>query len=159
MADPLSIAASIGAILHISNNIIQIIGDVKDASVERLQLRNEISSASVLLQALERRIDEAKTGAVQLPIIDALAKSGGPLDRMKKLLDTIGEKVAATGKLRNVKSALAWPLQTKDVQIMLAEVQRYNSYFVLALQNDSTSVAQGFSLITCFCSPSLVDCL
>ena len=140
MAEAFGIAASIGSIVHISRKIIEVIDDVKDASIERLRLRDEISKAAVLIQALGYRIDEARSGGLQLPTADALVNSGGLPDQLKKLLDTISEKVAYTGRLRSFKSALTWPLQKKDTQQMLAEVQRYNSYFMLALQNDAMSV-------------------
>ena len=137
MAEAFGVAASIGSILHISKKIIEIIDEVKDASIERLQLRHEISSAAVLIQALGYRVDEATSGGLPLPTVDALANSGGPLDQLKKLLDTISEKVAYIDRLRSFKSALAWPLQKKDTHEMLAEVQRYKLYFMLALQNDN----------------------
>ena len=140
MAEAFGVAASIVAILHISRKIIEFIDEVKDASVERLQLRIEISSAAVLIQGLGFRIDEAKSEGLQLPAIDAFVKIGGPLDQLKKLLNTFSERVAHTDKLRNFKSALKWPLQKKDTREMLAKVQRYNSYILLALQNDNMSV-------------------
>ena len=140
MAEAFGIAGSIVAIVHISRKIIEFIDEVKDASVERLLLRNEISSAASLIEGLGHRVDKAGNGGPQLPAVDALVKSGGPLDQLKKLLDTFAERLAHIDKLRSFKSALTWPLQKKDTQEMLARVQRYNSYILLALQNDHTSV-------------------
>lgn len=137
MAEAFGVAASIGSIVHISRKIIEVMDDVKDASIERLQLRNEISSAAVLIQALGYRVHEATSGGLQLPTVEAFVNRGGPLDHLKKLLDTIAEKVAYTDGLRSIKSALAWPLQKKDTHEMLAEVQRYDSHILVALQNDN----------------------
>jgi hypothetical protein len=53
MADPLSISASITALLQLTSRVVQYINSVKDASKECFRIRDEISSASFLLYMLK----------------------------------------------------------------------------------------------------------
>lgn len=59
MADPLGISISIIAVLQLTSTVVQYMNDVKDATQERLRLRDEISSASWTLYMLRERLDQA----------------------------------------------------------------------------------------------------
>lgn len=56
--DPLSVTASIVAILHLTVKVGESLNDAKDASTDRSQFMTEISNLSNLLVALLSRLDE-----------------------------------------------------------------------------------------------------
>jgi hypothetical protein len=60
MADPLSISASIIAVLQLSGTIIEYLNDVKGASEDRYRLLNEVASISGLLYFLKDRATQSQ---------------------------------------------------------------------------------------------------
>ena len=140
MAEVVGIVSSILAILEASKKIVGFLDDAKHASVERNRLHIEILSAVTWLGALKTKVEESKAGGPELSTLESLAMPDGLLVEMQKLLDSIARKLNLTDGHRSLKGALIWPFDKKEIQEMISTVQRYNSCFVLALQNDSMFV-------------------
>lgn len=96
MADPLSISASIIAVLQLAGTVIQYINDVKEAPRERLNLRDEISSASWTLHMLGERLGQADPDPIWFSSIQSLEGPAGPINQYKQLLDQIGFQASST---------------------------------------------------------------
>lgn len=144
MADPLSISASIIAVLQLTSVVAKYLKDVKGGAGDRLRLREEIRSAVALLEMLKDRIeddddeDEGDGGDMSAwrDSVQQLAVSDGPLDQFKKSLERLVKKLVPTGTFQNLKKSLAWPFDKKDVDENLRSIERQKSLFSLALEND-----------------------
>ena len=141
MADPLSISASITALLQLTSSIVKYINDAQDASKEQIRLRDDISSASWSLYMLKERLGEANGELVSHHSITLLGGPDGPVTKFRQLLEDLSAKLTPkTGKshrLAKAGKALAWPFQKEEVKDLLSAVERQKSLFHLALQNDS----------------------
>lgn len=141
MADPLSITASIIAILDLSSGVLKYLHEVKDAPKERVRLRDDLSSAYLALSMLKERLEETEKDTSSLSSIQLLGGQDGPINRFKRLLEPLSAKLMPKdGKMKTVREAgraIAWPFESQEVKAMLNEMERQKSLFHLALQNDS----------------------
>lgn len=150
--DPVSVIASIIAILQATASVVQYINDVKDSRQERISLRNEISSASWPLHMLhdrivqeQKRLDADDDGADEswLSSVLILGTAGGPLEQFKIVLDELERKIAPPGRkgkgktMQTLGKMLTWPFQKDDIERYLRMIERQKSTFYLALQNDN----------------------
>jgi hypothetical protein len=87
--DPLSVTASVIAILQLTGEVIKYLNDVKDAPKECQQCTIETSNLQNLLINLRYRLEQGQTGdpwftAVRTPNIEH-----GPLDQYKQVLEQL----------------------------------------------------------------------
>ena len=136
MADPLCISASIIAVLQLTSTVVQYINDVKDASEERLRIRDEISSTSFLLYMLKDRIQQARSGELWLSSVQSLDVPNGPLDQFRRALEQLASRLAPSKGLRKIRKALVWPFQREEIKEILSTIERQKLLFDLTLQND-----------------------
>jgi hypothetical protein len=136
MADPLSISAGIIAVLQLTSTVVQYLNGVKDASEERLRIRDEITSASFLLYMLRDRAEQASLGEAWLSTVISLSVPKGPLEQFKRALERLATRLAPTKKLEKIERALRWPFQREEIKDILSTIERQKSLFDLALQND-----------------------
>ncbi|KAI4215997.1 MAG: hypothetical protein LQ351_001493 [Letrouitia transgressa] len=147
MADPLSITASILAVLQLSSEVLRYLHEVKDAPQERVRLRDDLSSACLALSMLKERLEETEKDMSSLSSVQLLGGQDGPINRFKRLLELLSAKLMPKdGKMKTVREvsrAVAWPFKSQEVKAMLGETERQKSLFHLALQNDTTITSGG----------------
>ena len=134
MADPLSITASIVAVIQISSVVLKSLGDIKDTTHDLRRLRTEIDNLqSVLLPALDRltKVREEKPATVQL------LSARGPLEEFRMLLEHLKKKLAPVAGLNKARRAVTWQFQKGEVISILGTIERQKSLFVLALQTET----------------------
>jgi hypothetical protein len=136
MADPLSITASIVALLQLSDSVVRYINEVKEAGQERLKISAEISGTSVLVRMLGERIEEEESNPAWFPTIKSLGLPNGPFEQFKQALQCIESKMAPSKGLAKVGKALAWPFKKDEIGKLLNTLERLKSLFHLALEND-----------------------
>jgi hypothetical protein len=136
MADPLSISASIVAILQLTSTIVQYLNDVKDASKECLRIRDEISSTSFLLYMLKDRAEHAQAGDDSSSMVRSLNVPNGPLKQFKETLERLTACLAPVHGPKGIGKAVSWPLKKTEVKDILGKIERQKLLFSLALQND-----------------------
>jgi hypothetical protein len=154
MADPLSITASIVAVLQIAGTVVTYLNDVKDASSDRNQILVELSLTRGLLFSLKDLAerpppymanswskdgnDDAEAEAWDAAI-SKLGGLRGPLEQYRSTLDKLATKLAPSagnGLSRRVGKALTWPFVRKEVDDTLKTMERLKSLIVLVLQRD-----------------------
>jgi hypothetical protein len=145
MADPLSISASITAVLQLSGKLIEYLNSVKGASEDRQRLLNEITSISGLLYFLKDRAAQSQSGDSWSSTLKSLSRPKGALEQFKFALQRLTLKLAPVVGWWNAGNAVAWPFQKVEVKEILASIERYKSLFSLALQNDHMCVSQLYS--------------
>jgi len=131
--DPLSISASLAALLQLSAVVVKYLSDVKDAPDDRKRLLFEVSNIKGLLSTLQ---DLAQPGETWLETVRSLNAPNGPLQQCWSLLKCLDEKLAPVVGLNKVRKALAWPFQKGEIKDILCTIERLKTLFGLALQND-----------------------
>lgn len=141
MSDPLSITASIVAVLQLSTVAIQHLKDTRHGSVDKVRLRDELRHCVPLLEMLKDRIEDqgehvpGEAGALNPASMASLITPDGPIAKFKGLLEDLVEKLNPKGKKTRLAQPLTWPFDKKDVLEMLGTMERLKSHFSLIMQN------------------------
>jgi hypothetical protein len=136
MGDPLSVSASIVAVLQLTGTVVQYLKDVKEAPKDRQRILSELSVASGILYLLRDLAERPQYGDAWSVTIRSLNVPNGPLDQFKLALELLTSKLAPVNGLKKMRKALAWPFQKTEIQIVISMIERQKSIFNLALQND-----------------------
>ena len=160
MAEGLGLAASIIAVLQITNSVISVCYDysaaVQGTSWELPQVRAEMESLRDILQALESLAKQAEfTNSVAGTRLPTLSLLMGPdsllqncfheVERLEKRLKSPSWSDGFGPRRKALIQALRWPLKEAETKKALENISRFKSTLVLALSADST-YATGFRL-------------
>jgi hypothetical protein len=134
MADPLSIAASIAALLDLAGKVMGYINDTKDASEDQRRLREELVSTTGVLFFLKYKAEKPSDDGISARTFESLDGPNGPLEQFKSALERLAAKLnPAQGSTQKVKNRLMWPFQKAEVQEILNLMERQKSSFNLAI--------------------------
>ena len=142
MADPLSVTASIIAVLQLTASVVRYLNAVRGAAEERAKLVTEIGSTAGILHILKDLSDRDADSESQLAATRSLCVSGGPLDNFKAALNEIAAKVSRGKRINNTVMGFIWPFQKGEIKEILARLERQKSLFGLALQGDEIGITQ-----------------
>jgi hypothetical protein len=145
--DGLSNAASIIAVIQLTGNIATIcggyIGAVKNAEKDIKSLQKTVEDFMVVLNGLSdllKGLDGGKLSTsrkLDSPISECLSELKALEERLRprekwKIMRVLGRLL----RLR----ALKWPLESKEIEKVINNLERYKGLFSLTLQVDQTSV-------------------
>ncbi len=139
MSDPLSITASLIAVLQLSAEATKYLKDVKHGSTDRVRLRDELRNATCLLEMLKDRVEDSEdTSSQELKptACSFLTAPDGPLSLFKSLLEDIIAKLVPRDRLKRIAQPVTWPFDKRDVSGMLDALERLKSHFTLIMQNE-----------------------
>lgn len=136
MTDPLSVTASLIAVLQLSAVVVTYLKDVKDAGSDRAKLLVEISSTKGVLETLDCVAKEDDNP-------DRLSVLKDPLASYDSLLKRLEKALAPSHGVRKLGKALKWPFDKPEVRQLLLELERCKSLFSLALHTDQHKLTQG----------------
>lgn len=134
--DPLSVTASIIAILQLSGKVLGYLNDVKDASKDRAKCAIEAANLNSLLTALRFRLEEGSSGTPWYTALRALAIENGPLDQFKQALEQLQRKMTGGSKMRKAGDALIWEFKKEEIASILGRMERLKTLVQVALQID-----------------------
>ncbi|KFY17788.1 hypothetical protein V492_00386 [Pseudogymnoascus sp. VKM F-4246] len=142
--DPLSVTASIIAIVQLTSVIIGFLNDVKDASKDRARCAIEVSNVSSLLVALIYRLEEASANDGWYTEVQSLAAANGPIDQYRSALEQLQSKLTSTASngLKKFGSALTWKFSKEEVTNILTRIERLKSLTQIALEMDHFKLSQ-----------------
>ena len=138
--DPLSITASIVAVLQLTSIVIEYASSVKDSSKDRAQCANEALNLYNLLFRLRSRLEEANSNERWYAATQALAVKDGPFDQYKHALEQLLAKVAGAGGIKKIGNALLWKFSKEEVTNILSRIERLKTLVQIALEMDHLSV-------------------
>ena len=160
MADPLSITASIIAVLQLTQQVIIVCDDIRKADSNATTLRNELSSTNeVLYQLLGLAASNAQNNPTLIPgsgLVDAklaatalesqsrapsrtlnlIKQKGGPLDQYSECVSVLRSKLAPQSGIQKAKAAIKWPFQKDEINALVARIERFKTLFMLTQQED-----------------------
>lgn len=146
MVDPLSVTASIIAVLQLSSSVLRYLVDVKDASADRQILIREISSTRGILSTLNETVDDARVSdETWSAAIRSLEDPDGPLSvlttTLTQLATTLKGSASATG-IKKAANSLRWPFKQSEVEKILRVIECQKSTLSLALENDHIALSR-----------------
>jgi hypothetical protein len=140
MMDPLSMTASIIAVLQLTSTLTNYINEARNATAEQAKVAVEASNLYGLLIALRFRVEEARSDDPWFNQVKLLGTGNGPLDQFKDILETMVNQLSTSRKRDQIKAALLWKFTKKEVENALARMERLKSLISCALTNDLTYV-------------------
>ena len=91
--DPLSISASIIAVLELTGTVIQYPNTVKGAPKDRQRILSELCNVNSTLYVLEDQASQAQQGNTSSTLL-SLNKPNGPIEQFKIALERLETKLA-----------------------------------------------------------------
>ncbi|KAH9907762.1 hypothetical protein F4778DRAFT_446080 [Xylariomycetidae sp. FL2044] len=146
MSEPLSVTASIIAVLQLSATATQFVKDIKHGSAHRTRLRDELRSATCLIEMLKDRIEDGEDDetdeALKPMSIKSLSSPDGPLALFKQVLEDIVAKLAPQDRFRRLAQPITWPFDKKEIAELISSLERLKNHLSLVLQNDLIELAK-----------------
>lgn len=140
MSDPLSVSASVIAVLQLAGTVTQYIKDVKEGAKDRTHLRDELRSLTSLLEMVLDRVEDMEGSGndvkLEPPSFATVGAPDGPVQRFKAVLEEIVGKVVPKGAVGRLTQPLKWPFDKKDITQLLSTLERIKTHLTLVLQND-----------------------
>ena len=134
--DPLSVTASIIAILQLTSKVIEYLNDVKDASVDRARCALEASNLYNLLVTLRFRLEEGRSNEPWYAAVQALSVENGPLDQYKHALEQLQTKITSRSGINKMGNPLLWKFIREEVTSILLRMERLKTLVQIALEMD-----------------------
>ncbi|KAK3697687.1 hypothetical protein LTR37_017336 [Vermiconidia calcicola] len=142
MAEPLSMAASIIALIQITNSAVGYLYSVRGASREREAMISEATNLLGLLNGLRFRVESSNSDNEWFNALRGLATENGALDQCKQALELLQEKLAPSHEKRKMKDALGWHFKQNEVDRILERLGRLSSLVNVALEEDHFTLSQ-----------------
>jgi len=133
MAEPLSIAASIIAVLQLTSSVVEYLQAVHDARKDRIDFLVEVSGLYHLLLALQNRVDKANAEDLWLTHFRQLGVRDGPLDQFKSHLERLVSKL---GPATGLRRTLIWKFNKPEIEGIISRIERIKKLVHLALTDD-----------------------
>jgi hypothetical protein len=134
--DPLSMTASIIAILDLTGSVLGYLNSIKDAPEGRASLAIELSNLNTLLTQLRYRVDGANPEDTWFAAIRELASRDGPLDQLKAMLQQLQPSIDPGHGLKGLGKKLTWNFESGKTEALLLKIERLKTLIGLALSND-----------------------
>lgn len=133
--DPLSVTASIIAILQLTTKVSEYLRDAKDASTERSQFTTEISNLSNLLVNLLSRVDDTSHEPWHTKVRELGGKEG-LIYQYRVALEQLKDKITNGHGIKKMTKTLLWKYIKDDAERILSRIERLKSLVQIALEMD-----------------------
>ena len=136
--DPLSMTASIIAVLQLTTALTAYLNNVRNATAEQRQMAIEASNFYALMTSLRFRVEVAQSTNPWFQQVKMLALKDGPLEQFRDILEKMTKKILpSSSRMRDqISSALMWKFTKSEVQEMLQRIGRLASITNHALTGD-----------------------
>ena len=134
--DPLSLSASIIAVLTLSATVVQYLNAVKAATEDRQSILQEIIYTRGLLTLFKDLAEKAEWGEAWSITASSLKTPNGPLEQFKRALERLVLKLQPVSGVKKAFKVFEWPFQKEEIKDILNTIERQKTFFTLALQND-----------------------
>jgi hypothetical protein len=138
--DPLSVTASIIAILQLTTKINQYLSDAKDAPTDRRQFTAETSNLSSLLVALLSQVDESSNEPWHTQV-RGLSGKDGLVYQYRVSLEQLKEKISDGHGIKKIMRTFLWKHIRDDAERILLRIERLKSLVQIALEMDHLCVS------------------
>lgn len=137
MADPLSTAAGIIALLQLTEHVVSYIRDVKSAARDRCKLLEELQNTISLLHLLRDTTERVKRHSPRSPALSMLSSSSGALEQFRLDLEDLARRLAPVQGTAKLKKIVAWPISKTKINEIFNRIERLKSSLVLVLEQEN----------------------
>ena|SRR5947207_3364800 len=127
MAEPFALAASIIAVIQLSDRVISLccrfIGNVRGTEREVAQIITTITALKGYMEFLQQFAKLGENGS-RLAHLNSISQPDGPLALCQALLEDIESKLRPKRDFNGVLKAIAWHLKWKDIGNALQVIER-----------------------------------
>ena len=148
--DPLSVSASIVALLQLSSTVIGYLSDVKGGPRELRKLRLEVCSILPILSILQDEAEQAKSGGRWSSTLLSLDVPNGPIQQFRAALEQLQTRLSPVKGWKKVGKAFTWPFEKEETLGILGNIERQKLLFTLARQNDHIALTEAIKSETGF---------
>jgi hypothetical protein len=134
--DPLSMTASIIAVLQLTSTLTNYINNVRRATAEQAKVAVEASNLFSLLTSMRFRVEGTRSDDPWFSQVKMLGTYNGPLDQLRDILEEMVGTMSSSRKRDQIKSALMWKFTKSQVDEALQRMERLKSLITCALAND-----------------------
>ena len=134
--DPLSITASVIAVLDLTAKVVSYLYTFKNASKDQKRYAVEASALFHLLTNLKIHIDEATPTDPWYANIRALGSENGPLSQYKDALERLADRIIPKDGGSKAAAPLLWPFSKSEVAEIFTVIERLKSLTSIALEMD-----------------------
>jgi hypothetical protein len=134
--DPLSIAASVVAIVQLTGIVIGYLHDIKDAPKDCKQVKVETANLYSLLIRLQCHLEQGDITSPWYAAMRSLNASGGPLDQYLQSLQLLQSKTSADGLAHKLRRMLVWSFNKEAVASIRGSIERLKTLVGIALKMD-----------------------
>ncbi|KAH7381270.1 ankyrin repeat domain-containing protein [Phaeosphaeria sp. MPI-PUGE-AT-0046c] len=139
--DPLSLTASIIAILQFTTKLGEGLRDAQDASKDCSHFTAEMSNLSNLLVTLLSRIDEESQDPWNVQVQE-LGGRDGVIYQYRVALEQLKDKITIGHGVRKITKTLLWKYVKNDAEYLLTRIERLKSHVRIALEMDHFKLSQ-----------------
>ena len=136
MGEPISICASIIAILQLGSKVISYNRDVWNSEREQNEVQAEVYSLFSLLTRLRCRVEEARADEPWFQNVRLLGRKNGEIYQIEELMSEMAGYIDRKGKSDRWKQALKWKFTKEQVKLLLERIERLKSLVQSALMDD-----------------------
>ena len=142
--EPLGATASVIAVIQLSSVVIKYITSAAGSTKERKRLRDEIRACKFILEQINDEVNDVEEGSTWSKTIKALesrdesheGNHDTPLNGLWVALNIVKVTFERKG-MRKALTTLQWPFEEKEVEKIIATIERAKTLLGLALTNDS----------------------
>ncbi|KAH6643577.1 hypothetical protein C7974DRAFT_985 [Boeremia exigua] len=139
--DPLSVTASIIAILQLTAKVGEALGDATDASTDRSQFTADLSNLSSLLVSLLTRLEEGSNDPWHANV-RRLGGKDGIISQYRVALEQLKDKISDAHRIQKLAKTILWKHIKGDAERILSRVERLKSLVLIALEMDHFKLSQ-----------------
>ena len=143
--DPLSLSASIVAVLQITGKLLSYLNDVRNTTKDQAQLAVEASNVYGLLASLRFRVEQSKAHDPWLSAVHNLGTENGPLDQAKEALERLVSKAEPCEGIQRLGKQLKWKFEKSEMRDILNKIERIKTLVNIALTDDLFTLSQAMS--------------
>ena len=143
--DPLSLSASIVAVLQITGKLLSYLNDVRNTTKDQAQLAVEASNVYGLLASLRFRVEQSNAHDPWFSAVHNLGTENGPLDQAKEALERLVSKAEPCQGIQRLGKQLMWKFEKSEMRDILNKIERIKALVNIALTDDLFTLSQAMS--------------
>jgi hypothetical protein len=144
MAEPVSVVASVIAIIQISSKVISLCysyqSRVTTAPRDLRSITQELQDLITVLQRLQeisQKLEDPNSQSIdRLEALSLLNSQDGPFPRCQTELRALEAKLEPKTGIKAVGQALLWPLKEKDIRKAIERIAGFRALLTIALDAD-----------------------
>ena len=136
--DPGTILAVVTETITVTQQLIQYVKQVKDADKDRQRIRDEAQLLLLRLRDLQEDVETSQAGQDQYLLTACLSSLKPALEQFKDAMNDLLKKLLPRGgsNTMEILRRLKWPFDVKEVDAILARIERLKSLLTLTLQRN-----------------------